>query len=96
MNFVVMPHIYMLPSDMNLRLGKIQGYNNNTLIAPASVHPGIQVGVNRTATRNIVPKQPDCLRLRPDGHPHRTKKKTAHTETLKTVPGPQIQTSGDR
>lgn len=31
---------------MNLRISKIQGYNNNALIAPASADPSIQVDVN--------------------------------------------------
>ncbi|XP_057296229.1 uncharacterized protein LOC130625180 [Hydractinia symbiolongicarpus] len=31
---------------MNLRIGKIEGYNNNILIAPANVNVGVQADVN--------------------------------------------------
>lgn len=70
-NFVVIPSVYMLPSDMHLRIGKTQGYNNNILFAPASVHPGIQVGVNMA-------KQPET-------HPTKQVEKATSKEVFQKV-----------
>ena len=36
MDYVIGEFIYMLPSDMNLRIGKIRRYNNKILIASPS------------------------------------------------------------
>lgn len=46
-----MASVYMLPSNMNpsninLHIAKIQGYNNNILAAPSTVNPGSQVDMN--------------------------------------------------
>ena len=42
-NFSVGDGIYMMPSDMNLKIGKVFNYNNKILIAK----PGYSVGVNK-------------------------------------------------
>ena len=39
-NFVVIPQTYMIPADLNLRIGQIQDYNNNIFIAPKSARVG--------------------------------------------------------
>ena len=39
-NFAVLPQCYMIPSDLNLHVGKIMNYNNNILIAPESAKVG--------------------------------------------------------
>ena len=31
MDYVIGEFIYMLPSDMNLRIGRVQGYNNKII-----------------------------------------------------------------
>ena len=39
-NFVVVPGVYMIPSDMSLRIGHISEYNNNLLVAPETAITG--------------------------------------------------------
>ena len=36
MNYVIGEFIYMLPSDMNLRIGKVKNFNNKILISSPS------------------------------------------------------------
>ena len=40
-DFAIAKDVYMLPSDMLLKVGNIKGYNNNLLIANESVKIGI-------------------------------------------------------
>ena len=41
-DYAVAEHVYLLPSDMNLRIGKIRRYNNKILIAS----PSFKIGTN--------------------------------------------------
>ena len=41
-DYVSGEYIYMLPSDMNLRIGKVKKYNNKILISS----PGFKIGTN--------------------------------------------------
>ena len=41
MDFAIAEQVYMLPSDMLLKIGNIKGYNNNLLIANNSVKIGV-------------------------------------------------------
>ena len=38
--------IYMLPSDMNLRIGKVKNYNNKILISSPSFKVGTNLKIN--------------------------------------------------
>ena len=38
--------IYMLPSDMNLQIGKVKGYNNKMLISMPSFKIGTNLKIN--------------------------------------------------
>ena len=40
-DFVIAEQVYMLPSDILLKVGNIKGYNNNLLIANVSVKIGV-------------------------------------------------------
>ena len=42
MDYAIGEFIYMLPSDMNLRIGKVRNYNNKILISS----PGFKIGTN--------------------------------------------------
>ena len=42
MDYVIGEFIYMLPSDMNLRTGRVQGYNNKILVS----RTGFKIGTN--------------------------------------------------
>ena len=50
-DFAIAEQVYMLPSDMLLKIGTIKGYNNNLLITNESVKIGI---INQSV--NITPK----------------------------------------
>ena len=41
-DYVIVEFIYMLPSDMNLRTGRVQGYNNKILVS----RTGFKIGTN--------------------------------------------------
>ena len=44
--------IYMLPSDMNLRIGKVKDYNNKILISSPSFKIGINSKINLLSSEN--------------------------------------------
>ena len=44
--------IYMLPSDMNLRIGKVKDYNNKILISSASFKIGTNLKINLLSSEN--------------------------------------------
>ena len=48
-DYVIGEFIYMLPSDMNLRIGKIIRYNNKILMASPSFTIGTNVKINLNA-----------------------------------------------
>ena len=60
-NLVIEPRCYMIPSDMELKMGKIEDYNNNILIAPKDARVGVMVSIN-TKTPTSTPKRPDPKR----------------------------------
>lgn len=43
--------VYMLAGDMDLHIGEAQWYNNDILIAQASIGPGTQIDVNEKLHR---------------------------------------------
>ena len=45
-DYVVGEFIYMLPSDMNLRIGKVKNYNSKILIASPSFNIGTNVKIH--------------------------------------------------
>ena len=45
-DYVIGEFIYMLPSDMNLRIGKVENYNNETLISSPSFKIGPNLKIN--------------------------------------------------
>ena len=62
-DYVIGEFIYMLPSDMNLRIGKIKNYNNKILISSLSFKIGTNVKVNLNGEKDkpdVKPKmEPD-------------------------------------
>ena len=47
MDYVVAEYVYMLPSDMNLKIGgNIRGYNNKILVSSPSFNTGTNLKVN--------------------------------------------------
>ena len=60
-DYVIGEYIYMLPSDMNLRIGKIKNYNNKILISSPSFKIGTNVKINLGENKpDVKPKnEPD-------------------------------------
>ena len=46
MDYVIGEFIYMLPSNMNLRIGNIRNYNNKILISSPSFKIGTNLKIN--------------------------------------------------
>ena len=55
-DYVIGESICMLPSDMNLRIGKIKNYNNKILVSS----PGFKIGTNLKINLDGEKDKPDC------------------------------------
>ena len=51
-DYVIGEFIYMLPSDMNLRIGKVKNYNNKILISSPSFKIGTNLKINLDGKKN--------------------------------------------
>ena len=51
-DYVIGEFIYILPSDMNLRIGKVKDYNNKILISSPSFKIGINLKINLLSSEN--------------------------------------------
>ena len=51
-DYAIGEFIYMLPSDMNLRIGNVRNYNNKILISSPSFKIGTNVKVNLLSSEN--------------------------------------------
>ena len=58
-DYVIGEFIYMLPSDMNLRIGKVKDYNNQILISS----PSFKIGTNLKINLDVKSKEVDNRRL---------------------------------
>ena len=57
--------IYMLPSDMNLRIGNVRNYNNKILISS----PSFKIGTNVKINLNAKSKEVEMVKTEPDVKP---------------------------
>ena len=64
-DYVIGEFIYMLPSDMNLRIGKVQGYNNKILVS----RTGFKTGTNLKINLDVMSKEVEMVRNEPDVKP---------------------------
>ena len=55
-DYVIGEFIYMLPSDMNLRIGKVENYNNKIQISS----PSFKIGTNLKINLDEEKDKPDC------------------------------------
>ena len=55
----------MLPSDMNLRIGSVQGYNNKILVS----RTGFKIGTNLKINLDIKSKEVEMVKTEPDVKP---------------------------
>ena len=61
--------IYMLPSDMNLRIGKVKDYNNKILISSPSFDIGTNAKINLNGEHVKLKDEPDVkpeVKTKPD------------------------------
>ena len=59
---VIKEFIYMLSSDMNLRIGKVQGYNNKMLVS----RTGFKIGTNLKINLDVKSKEVEIVKTEPD------------------------------
>ena len=57
--------IYMLPSNMNLRIGKVKDYNNKILISS----PSFKIGSNVKINLDVKSKEVEMVKTEPDVNP---------------------------
>ena len=57
--------IYMLPSNMNLWIGKVKNYNNKILISS----PSFKIGTNLKINLNVKSKEVEMVKTEPDVKP---------------------------
>ena len=60
-DYVISEFIYMLPSDMNLRIGKVQGYNNKILVS----RTGFKIGTNLKINLSVKSKEAEMAKTEP-------------------------------
>ena len=58
-DYVGREFIYMLPRDMNLRIGKIKTYNDKILVASSSFNIGTNLKINLNDKKHIEKDKPD-------------------------------------
>ena len=69
MDYVIGEFIYMLPSDMNLRIGKVRNYNNKILISSPSFKIGTNEKINLDDEKDkpdVKPKGEGIVKTKPD------------------------------
>ena len=76
-DYAIGEFIYMLPSDMNLRIGKIIRYNNKILIASPSFNIGTNVKINLDGEKDkpdVKPKEEGIVETKPNIEPNKEHK----------------------
>ena len=64
-DYVISEFIYMLSIDMNLRIGRVQGYNNKILVS----RTGFKIGTNLKINLNVKSKEVEMVKTEPDVKP---------------------------
>ena len=70
---VIGEFIYMLPSDMNLRIGKVKNYNNKILISSPSFKIGTNLKINLDGKKNGPDVKPK-VKTKPNIEPNKEHK----------------------
>ena len=68
-DYAIREFIYMLPSDMNLRIGHVRSYNNKILISSPSFKIGTNVKINLDEEKgkpDVKPKGEGIVKTKPD------------------------------
>ena len=64
-DYVIGEFIYMLPSNMNLWIGKVKDYNNKILISS----PSFKIGTNARINLDVKSKEVEMVKTEPDVKP---------------------------
>ena len=64
-DYVISEFIYMLQSDMNLRIGKVKDYNNKILMSS----PSFKIGTNLKINLDVKSKEVEMVKTEPDVKP---------------------------
>ena len=59
MDYAIIEFIYMLPSDMNLRIGNVRNYNKKILISSPSFKIGTNLKININGEQAKLKDKPD-------------------------------------
>ena len=71
-DYAVAEYVYLLPSDMNLRIGKIRRYNNKILIVSPSFNIGTNLKINLDEEKDkpeVKSKEVEMVKSEPDVKP---------------------------
>ena len=80
--------ISMLPSDMNLRIGRVQDYNNKILVS----RTGFKTGTNLKINLDVKSKEVEMVKTEPDVKPKvKTKPKIKPNKEHKQDVKPSIK-----
>ena len=69
MDYAIGEFVFMLPSDMNLRIGNVRNYNNKILISSPSFKIGTNLKVNIDVKSNEVDNRRLMVKTEPDVKP---------------------------
>ena len=75
MDYAIGEFLYMLPSDMNLRIGNVRNYNNKILISSPSFKIGTNLKINLLSSENqrlnvdVKSKEVEMVKTEPDVKP---------------------------
>ena len=65
-DYVIGEFIFMLSSDMNLRIGKIENYNNKILVSSSSFNIETNLNINLDDDKHIEKDKPDIKSKKED------------------------------
>ena len=71
-DYVIGEFIYMLPSDMNLRIGRVQGYNNKILLSRTGFKIGTNLKISLDGEKDkpdVKSKEVEMVKTEPDVKP---------------------------
>ena len=98
-DYVIGEFIYMLPSDMNLRTGKVKNYNNKILISLPSFKTGTNLKINLDGEKDkpdVKSKEVDMVNTEPDVKPKvKTKPNIEPNKKHKQDVKPNIKFDGE-
>ena len=66
MDYAIGEFVYMLPSDMNLRIGNVRNYNNKILISS----PSFKIGTNVKVNIDVKSKEVEMVKTEPAVKPN--------------------------